>query len=319
MPIAAALFCGVLFIFGVTYWLIVLRPEAVAERALERRLNPAGRLRRHLSLLKNVVPLSAVPALEQVLRRSRGVMTPVERLVEQSGLRLTLGLVVLATVFCAGVAFVVLLHFTARPGIAAGGALMFGSLPCLALRHMAARRLATFEEQFPEAIDLIARALRAGHSLTTGLAMVPGEIANPVGAEFKLLHDQHSYGKPLPDALKGFAERVPLLDARFFATAVLTQRESGGNLAEVLDGLAAVIRERFRLKRHVRVLSAHGRLTGIVLGLLPIGLSGVLYVIAPAHISSLVTDPLGVRMVAVAAVLQALGIVAMRRIVNIEI
>jgi tight adherence protein B len=318
MAIAAAAFCGVLFIFGVTYWLMVLRPEAIAERALEQRLNPSRRVGRRVSLLENVVPLSAVPALEKALRRSRGVTTAVERLVERSGLRISPGLVVLATVFCASAACVVLFHVTA-PWIAAGGALAFASVPCLVLRGRAARRLAAFEEQFPEAIDLIARALRAGHSLTTGLAMVHGEIANPVGAEFKRLHDQHTFGKPLPDALKSFAERVPLLDARFFVTAVLTQRESGGNLAEVLDGLAAVIRERFRLKRHVRVLSAHGRLTGIVLSVLPLGLAAVLYVIAPAHISSLVTDPLGVRMVVVAVVLQVVGIVVMRRIVNIKI
>src|SRR4029079_19478136 len=110
------------------------------------------------------------------------------------------------------------------------------------------------EEQFPEAVDLIARALRAGHALPTAIGMVAAEIPNPVGAEFKKLYDQQNFGMSLPDSLRAFADRVPILDARFFVTAVLTQRESGGNLAGVLDNLASVIRERFKVKRQVRVI-----------------------------------------------------------------
>ena len=122
-----------------------------------------------------------------------------------------------------------------------------------------------FEEQFPEAIDLIGRALRAGHAFTTGLAMAAEEIPAPVGEEFKLLYDRQNFGMPLPDAMRAFAARIPLIDARFFVTAVLTQRETGGNLGEVLDNLASVIRERFKVKRQVRVLTAHGRITGWIL------------------------------------------------------
>jgi tight adherence protein B len=134
-----------------------------------------------------------------------------------------------------------------------------------------------------------------------------------------LLHDRQNYGMPLPDALKGMADRIPLLDARFFVTAVLTQRESGGNLSEVLDSLAKLIRERFRLKRQVRVLSAHGRITGTVLAALPLVLVALMFLIAPEHISLLFTDSIGRRMVAVGVVLQVIGYMAMRRIVNIEI
>jgi tight adherence protein B len=124
---------------------------------------------------------------------------------------------------------------------------------------------------------------------------------------------------PLPDALKSLAVRAPLLDARFFVTAVLTQRESGGNLSEVLDGLSKLIRERFKLKRQVRTLSAHGRITGWVLAALPIALAAIMFVVAPEHIGLLFTDPLGVRMVVGAGILQVIGFVAMQRIVNIEI
>jgi tight adherence protein B len=175
------------------------------------------------------------------------------------------------------------------------------------------------EEQFPQAVDQIAVSLRAGHAFATGLLMVAEEVADPLGAEFRLVYDRQNYGKPLPDVLKEFAERVPLLDVRIFVTAVLTQRETGGNLAEVLDKLSALIRERFKIKRQVRVVSAHGRITGYVLALLPPVVAALLYLIAPAHIMTLVQDPLGIRLVGAAIVMQIAGTLAIRRIVNIEI
>ena len=140
-------------------------------------------------------------------------------------------------------------------------------------------------------MDLIAGALPAGHAFTTAISMVADEVADPTGAEFRLVYDQQNYGMPLPDALKAFAKRVPLLDARFFITAVLTQREAGGNLAEVLDNLAGLIRERSRVKRQVRVASAHGRITGWVLSLMPPALAGMMFVIAPAHMKVFLRIP----------------------------
>src|SRR5215212_5788310 len=145
-----------------------------------------------------------------------------------------------------------------------------GWLPIAFVRLRAERRVRKFEEQFPEAIELIARALRAGHAMTTGLALVAEELPDPVGAEFRLVYDRQNFGMSMPDALRLFADRVPLLDARFFVTAVLTQRESGGNLAEILDNLGDVIRQRFRVKRQIRVVTAHARLTGWVLVLIPV-------------------------------------------------
>ncbi len=167
-------------------------------------------------------------------------------------------------------------------------------------------------------MDLIAGALRAGHAFTTAVSMVADEVQDPTGAEFRLMYDQQNYGMPLPDALKAFAQRVPLLDARFFITAVLTQREAGGNLAEVLDNLASLIRERSRVKRQVRVASAHGRVTGWVLSLMPPALAAMMIMIAPEHMKAFVDDPLGVRMVIGAIVLQVIGTLAIRRIVNVE-
>jgi tight adherence protein B len=147
--------------------------------------------------------------------------------------------------------------------------------------------------------------------------MAGDEIPEPAGGEFKLVYDRQNFGMPMPDALKAFAERVPILDARFFVTAVLTQRETGGNLSEVLDNLASVIRDRFRVKRQVRVVTAHGRITGWILAGLPPSLAGVLCFISPDHMKTLINDPLGIQMVVVAATLQVIGTVIIRKLVNV--
>jgi len=319
--IVAASFVAILGLFVGTYWLFVLRPEGQADRELQRRLNPNGpkpRFKR-VSLLKAVAPLSTVPALQQMLTRADFVRRPLERTIAQAGLQVTVGQVILASGFAAVIVFAATLYFTKEAWIAVVPAIVIGCVPFLLVRRAGRRRIAKFEEQFPEAIDLIARALRAGHALTTGLGMVVEEMADPVRSEFRLLHDRQNFGMPLPDALKSLAERMPLLDCRFFVTAVLTQRESGGNLAEVLDSLSALIRERFRIKRQVRTLSAHGRITGWVLACLPPAIAAILFVIAPSHIGKLFTDPLGLRMVAAVGVLQVIGVIWMRRVIDIEI
>ncbi len=186
------------------------------------------------------------------------------------------------------------------------------------LKFKRERRIRKFEEQFPEAIELIARALRAGHSLPAGLEMVADEMPKPVAPEFRVLYDQQNYGMPLPEALRNFAARVPLLDARFFVTAVLTQREAGGNLAEVLDNLAAVIRERFKVKRQVRAISAHGRITGWVLVALPPSLAAAFMVIGPQQIGKLIHTSAGHNMIFAAITLQVIGTLIIRKIVRIE-
>jgi tight adherence protein B len=323
MWIAAAIFVGILCLFLGIYWLVIVRPEQAQERQLKRRLKPgaaaaAGRVSQ-ASLVANAAPLSTLPALDRFLTRADRVRRPIELLIERSGLRMTVGHLLLGSAFAGILGAALAWWLTWEIWVAALVLPLFAWIPFAVVRFIAGRRIAKFEEQFPEAIDLISRALRAGHAFTTTLAMVAEEVQEPVRTEFKLLHDRQNYGMPLPDALRDFANRLPLLDAKFFVTAVLTQRESGGNLAEVLDSLAALVRERFRLKRQVRVLSAHGRITGSVLAALPIVLSAILFLIAPEHISKLVTDPLGIRMVMAVVVLQVIGFLAMRKIINIEI
>jgi tight adherence protein B len=198
----------------------------------------------------------------------------------------------------------------------AGGIVAF--VPFGVVGQMRKLRIQKFEEQFPEAIQLIARSMRAGHAFSTGLKMAAEELPEPCGVEFKVLYEQQNYGAPLPDALKSFAARIPSLDARFFVTAVLTQREAGGNLAEVLDRLAGVMRERFRIKREVRVKSAHGRITAFVLAGMPPVLAMLMLGTNPEAIKLLTTDPLGLRMIGLAIVLQVVGTVIVRKLVDIQ-
>ena len=321
MSIAIACFVGVLSLLLGAYWFFVSRQETAAHQTLLRRLKPARGAARlsQTSLLNELKPNSSFPMLARVLGRFASAVRPVEQMVERSGYSVSLGQIVLGSAFAAFFGAVVAWQLTHQLLLGVGAGLVLGITPVMFLKHAASRRLARFEEQFPEAIDLIARALRAGHAFTTGLGMAAEEVEEPVRTEFRLLHDRQNYGMPLPDALRSLAVRVPLLDARFFATAVLTQRESGGNLSEVLDGLSKLIRERFKLKRQVRTLSAHGRMTGWVLAALPIVLGALMFVLAPEQMGVLFTDPLGVRLIVGAGVLQVIGFIAMQRIVNIEI
>ena len=206
-------------------------------------------------------------------------------MITQSGLKVTVGTLLLASALLGCVAYLVV-QVSSRISPTLASRLRRSAPWCRSWSFAWRERsgCGKFEEQFPEAIDLLARALRAGHAFTTGLPMVADEMPDAGRQEFKLLYDQQNFGMPLRDAMKGFAERIPLLDARFFVTAVLTQRETGGNLVEVLDNLASVIRDRFKVKRQVRVLTAHGRITGWILAGLPPALAGVLcFIVARAH------------------------------------
>ena len=319
VAVAATFGLCLTIVFG-AYWIFVVVPEDKAARRLRRRLKaevaPAGP---NLGgLTRRAAPLSALKGLDSLLGRSGRIVEPLRRTVEQSGLSITIGLVVLASIFAASLVFLLVRLATGLNWAATVVGIAAGSVPYLLVRYAATRRTRLFEDQFPQAIDLIASSLRAGHAFTSGVQMVSDEVADPTGAEFRLLYDQQNFGMPLPDALRAFASRLPLLDARFFITAVLTQREAGGNLAEVLDNLSGLIRERSRVKRQVRVTSAHGRITGWVLSMMPPVLFFMMMLVAPEHMNIFVTDPLGVRMILVALVLQVIGTLAIRRIVNVE-
>lgn len=319
-PFVIGTFIGVLAIVMGLYWALIVRGEHQSTNAVRKRLKrtPATGSARRLGLAKEETQLSSMSGFNRLLGRATSVTAPLQKLIEQADSKLTVGLFVLmsGTACLAGYAIPTLLTGFRGIGLLIGA--LAAASPYVYLRWKRGRRLLQFEEKFPEAIDLIARALRAGHAFTTGLGMAADEIPDPVGSEFKLLYDRQNFGMPLADALRAFAERIPLLDARFFATAVLTQREAGGNLSEVLDNLARVVRERFKVKRQVRVVSAHARMTGFTLVGLPPVTGLAMMSIAPENAKLLVTDPLGIKMIIVAIVLQVTGGLIVKRMVNIE-
>jgi len=185
--------------------------------------------------------------------------------------------------------------------------------------HKRSVRLRKFEEQFPEALDLLSRAIRAGHAFQTAMGMVADELPDPVGPEFKKAFDQQNYGLPLREALNEMSERVSTLDVRFFVTAVLIQRDTGGNLAEILDNLAHVVRERFKIRRQIRVHTAHGRFTGYVLLALPAALGIALSFINPEHMNLLFRERMGQMMLIGAIVMQTVGFIWIRQVIKIEV
>jgi tight adherence protein B len=180
-------------------------------------------------------------------------------------------------------------------------------------------RLKRFEEQFPEALDLLARAIRSGQAFQTALGMVADELPDPVGPEFRKTFDQQNFGLPLRDALNEMSVRISILDVRFFVTAVLIQRDTGGNLAEILDNLAHVVRERFKIRRQVRVHTAHGRFTGYVLLALPAALAIALTFINPEHMQTLFRERTGQLMLIGAMVMQTIGFFWIRQVIKIEV
>jgi tight adherence protein B len=321
--IVVGTFLAVLAMVFVAYWLLVVNPEQSEQRALHRRMKAGSKAVKSSTpapggLVQEQKALSNLPAFDTILRETHGLTAPLQRMIDQSGLQLTLGSLLLLCACAGAVGFIAVSYFARVTLLALAAAAICTYIPIGFVKWRVGRRIAKFEEQFPEAIDLLSRALKAGHAFTTGLSMVANEMPEPVGTEFRLAYDRQNFGMPLPQALKSLADRVPLLDAKFFVTAVLTQRDAGGNLSEVLDNLSKVIRERFKVKRQVRVITAHARLTGWVLACLPPAVALALFVISPEHMSTLWTDPLGVQLIVLGLVLQVVGSLVIRKLVNIE-
>ena len=199
-------------------------------------------------------------------------------------------------------------------------ATMIGALlPTMYVRRRRTKRMNAFEELLPEAIDLVGRALRAGHPLTAGFKMAADDGPEPVAGEFRRVFEEQRFGLPIQDSLLGMADRVNIVDVRILVTAILIQREVGGNLAEILDNLSAVVRARFTIRRQIRVYTAQGRMTGYLLSALPIILFSMLYMINAEYMSILFTDPIGKILIVVAITMQLIGFMWIRKIIKIEI
>jgi tight adherence protein B len=304
------------------YYAFVHRPEHKAERVFEQRLKDLSGFESETpgatSVVLNQGSSSALPMVDRLVG---GTSTGswLSNLIEQSGVATNPGTVITMSL-CAGAGLGLLTLLFSRLWLAAFAAALFGlALPVVWLKIKRRRRLRRFEEQFPEALDLLSRAIRAGHAFQTAMGMVADELPAPVGVEFKKSFEQQNFGLPLKEALDNQAKRVPIMDVKFFVTAVQIQRETGGNLAEILDNLAHVVRERFKILRQVRVHTAHGRFTGYVLLGLPAFLAVALMFISPEHMKTLFTVRMGQMMVMGAIVMQTIGFIWIRQVIKIEV
>ena len=301
--------------------LLAGRSQARREKTLETRLQQLGGAESAdpaASSLLVALDTGTTATVDRAARRAiKG--SKFERWFEQSGTKMSITFTAMMTLIlaCTGAILAwTLSHISwvAPIGFVAGLII----LPSF-LRYKRNNRLYKFEEHFPEALDLLSRAIRAGHAFSAGMKMVADEMGEPVGPEFRKAFDEQNFGLPLKESLNNLSERIPILDVRFFSTAVLIQRETGGNLSEILDNLAHVVRERFKIRRQVRVHTAHGRFTGYVLMALPAFLGVALTFINPEHMNLLFNEPVGHLMIVACIIMQAIGFIWIKQIVKIEV
>jgi tight adherence protein B len=270
-----------------------------------------------LALLRDEM-LSQIPALDNLLKRSSRI-SDLQTVLSQAGMEMRAGTVVLLCVLSSvtlGFATAVISHSLMFGWVA----LLLGAiLPYSYASFRRSRRFGQFEELFPEAIDTLARAVRAGHAFTTALELIANEVGEPIASEFRKLFEEQKFGLPVRDALMNLTERVPLVDVKFFVTAVMLQRETGGNLAEILDNLSYMIRERFKILRQVRVFTAQGRLTMLLLMALPPLIVIVMLIMNPTFIRPLFDDPIGHTLIVAGLLLQTLGYFVIRKIIQIQV
>ncbi len=291
----------------------VVRRRMEAVRKAERR----GDVSLGLKLVRDEM-LSSVPVVHRLMMQWSWSVR-LQEYISQAGLKTKPGKLVLLSAVLGMGAYLLSGRFFAQFWIQVLWALGLASIPFVFIAWKRRRRLRQFEEHFPEALDLLGRAVRAGHAFTTGLEMIAKESAEPIGGEFRATFEEQNFGLPVRDALLNMTERVPIVDVRFFVTALLVQKETGGNLAEILDGLARVVRDRFRIYREVRVRTAQGRLTAGILIALPIFMLCILSILNPTYIRVLFEDPKGPMMLGTAAIMQLIGSALIWKIIHIEV
>jgi tight adherence protein B len=319
-------------IIAIAVFLVVALAVFVIASLLDERSSKARLLRERLStvqeagerqpspelaLLRDEV-LSKIPALDNLLRRSASISS-LQTLLEQADVKSRAGNVILLCLLSGAALGLIVLLFSGFPQFAWLGLLIGGFLPYAYANYKRTKRFEKFEEMFPEAIDTLARAVRAGHAFTTALELIASELGEPVASEFRKLFEEQKFGLPVRDALINLTERVPLVDVKFFVTAVMLQRETGGNLAEILDNLSYVIRERFKIMRQVRVHTAQGRMTMLLLMGLPPIIVVTMQAMNPTFIKPLFDDPIGHLLIVVGITLQTIGYFVIRKIIQIQV
>jgi len=317
LPLFLVLFTFVLLsiAFGLKFyeWTRKREMSAMLRTAAEDPVPGGAQLLRNIAAKK--------PTLEAWLEHL-ALLEKIKKLIQQAGVDWTPGGLILAMAGGAAAALVlswVLPALFAFTGTSTALALLFAAFPYLYLRRKRTSRLAAFEEQFPEALDFLARSMRAGHAFTISLRMASDDLPDPLGLEFRTLFNEQNLGAPLDTALYNLAERIPLLDVRFFVSAVILQKQTGGNLGEILTRLGQVIRQRFQLKGQVKAASAHGRITALVLTVLPAATAILMMMAAPTYLKSMFDDPDGKKLIAGSIVGQILGQLLIRKIIRIKV
>jgi tight adherence protein B len=320
MLIAAVVFLGVSAIVGGGAMLFLGGGGSKVEDRLDTltSLNPmgAGKDSKQKSLLSE--PLDETPGLvERFLSRVSNIN--INLLFEQADVSLTMSRLLLVSGVLAAVGAAMAAVLKLHPAAIPAAALTMAFVPLMWLLLRRRKRLKAFAVQLPDALDMLSRALRAGQSLASGFSLVAGEMGAPLGKEFGRVFEEQNLGIPLEESLVAMSERIPNLDLKFFATAVILQRQTGGDLAEILDKIGDLVRERFKIWGQIQALTGEGRLSGVVLLALPVVLFVVVQRLNPDYVRPLFTDPSGKKMLAVAIFFQFIGALVIRKIVNIKV
>ena len=319
LPIVIVLiFLGTLGLTVSGLYFFVATP--MAKRNLKMRLTsaPAAAAAADEDILRKAV-LNGIPALLNKAFSGVSVVEKLEFFLQQAAVRMQaatfLTLVIGATVMTA----LVTLTLELAPLACLLATVAVAGLPFLVVNYLRSRRFAKFEEQLPDAIDLLARAVRAGHAFTTAFSLIADEMGDPIAEEFRITYRQQNLGMPLREAFENLVRRVPLADVRIFVTALQIQRESGGNLGEILDNLSSVIRERFKIMREVKVLTAEARLSMYALTGLPFAAGLFMWFANPDYMRPLITDPIGHKALIVAGIMQIIGYTFIKKLIKIKI
>lgn len=313
-------------VFAAAFGITVMVLMAVSARASEAREQTMVRLQSiavapqevrppdNLDIMREEV-LSNIPWLNELMKAA-DISPAMRKVIRQANLEWTLSSIVLGSIVL-GVGSALLIYLrTGALLVSLAIGFCLGSIPWMMVLRARKKRFAAFEEKLPEALDLVVSALRAGHGFTNSIGLVAKEAGEPIASEFRQVFDEQNFGLDLRVAMNNLSDRVPITDVNLIVSAVLIQRDSGGNLAEILEKAAIIIRERFRLRRQIRVNTAQGRLTGWILALAPVVLGVLMYLLDPQRVSMLWTRPLGVKLLWAAVIMDVIGALIIRKIVR---
>lgn len=309
-----ALFLIVMFLYA---YKIIRYPEYGKTRKRLKTISSGEHADKPLDIIRRQV-LSHVPLLNRILLRIQ-LAQRLDRLLQQANVQHPLGVFVLIAIVLALIAFFGSNLLTKGYVISVIAATLAGGTPFYYLLFKKKKRIEKFQRQFPDALEFIARAMKAGHAITTGVKLAGDEFQDPIGTEFGKIIDEVNFGVNFSDAMKNMAYRMDCPEVKYFVVSLIIQREAGGNLAEIIEKLAYIIRERFKLEGKIRVLASEGKLSCMILVALPFLVLGAMALMNPKYLSTLFTEPAGMLMVYIALGMMGLGIVVMKRLINIKV